>query len=75
MDALQSECRPVEEIDPEFADLIAKVVRKEIPAIIVGCKVFDTSVEPPREVILNLPGRNDPCICGSGKKYKKCCMP
>lgn len=20
------------------------------------------------------PGRNDPCSCGSGKKYKKCCM-
>ncbi|UOF88756.1 anaerobic sulfatase maturase [Fodinisporobacter ferrooxydans] len=20
-----------------------------------------------------LPGRNDPCICGSGKKFKKCC--
>lgn len=20
------------------------------------------------------PGRNDPCHCGSGKKYKKCCM-
>jgi preprotein translocase subunit SecA len=20
-------------------------------------------------------GRNDPCPCGSGKKYKKCCMP
>lgn len=19
------------------------------------------------------PSRNDPCICGSGKKYKKCC--
>lgn len=19
-------------------------------------------------------GRNDPCYCGSGKKYKKCCM-
>jgi uncharacterized protein YecA (UPF0149 family) len=19
-------------------------------------------------------GRNDPCPCGSGKKYKKCCM-
>jgi uncharacterized protein len=19
------------------------------------------------------PGRNDPCTCGSGKKYKKCC--
>jgi tetratricopeptide (TPR) repeat protein len=21
------------------------------------------------------PGRNDPCACGSGKKYKKCCLP
>jgi len=21
------------------------------------------------------PGRNDPCYCGSGKKYKLCCMP
>lgn len=20
-------------------------------------------------------GRNEPCICGSGKKYKKCCLP
>ena len=19
-------------------------------------------------------GRNDPCFCGSGKKYKKCCL-
>lgn len=22
-----------------------------------------------------MPDRNDPCPCGSGKKYKKCCMP
>lgn len=21
-----------------------------------------------------VPGRNDPCPCGSGKKYKKCCI-
>lgn len=21
----------------------------------------------------NQPGRNDPCPCGSGKKYKQCC--
>ncbi|NOR22499.1 MAG: hypothetical protein GQ476_07440, partial [Candidatus Aminicenantes bacterium] len=20
------------------------------------------------------PGRNDPCPCGSGLKYKKCCL-
>ena len=29
---------------------------------------FDDSVKPVRI------GRNDPCPCGSGKKYKKCCM-
>ena len=23
----------------------------------------------------NKTGRNDPCTCGSGKKYKKCCLP
>lgn len=28
--------------------------------------------EPPI-IKKNLPGRNEPCICGSGKKYKKCC--
>jgi uncharacterized protein YecA (UPF0149 family) len=22
----------------------------------------------------NKVGRNDPCPCGSGKKYKKCCL-
>jgi hypothetical protein len=24
-------------------------------------------------VVAAKPGRNDPCPCGSGKKYKKCC--
>jgi SEC-C motif len=25
-------------------------------------------------VMSNKPGRNDPCPCGSGKKYKRCCL-
>ena len=31
--------------------------------------------EPPQQYKRQLPkvGRNDPCPCGSGKKYKKCC--
>lgn len=30
---------------------------------------------PPPQVVRNAPkvGRNEPCPCGSGKKYKKCC--
>lgn len=27
------------------------------------------------ELALHQPGRNEPCPCGSGKKYKKCCLP
>lgn len=28
----------------------------------------------PKTVVLEkTPGRNDPCSCGSGKKFKKCC--
>jgi SEC-C motif-containing protein len=30
---------------------------------------------PPRQVVRTAPkaGRNDPCPCGSGRKFKKCC--
>jgi SWIM/SEC-C metal-binding protein len=31
-------------------------------------------LNPPKTVIAERkPGRNEPCPCGSGKKYKKCC--
>lgn len=29
--------------------------------------------QAPHQNILKI-GRNDPCVCGSGKKYKKCCL-
>ncbi len=32
----------------------------------------DTKLQP---VKIKKPKRNDPCPCGSGKKYKKCCYP
>ncbi len=37
----------------------------------------DGSDDPGSRTVRNTsgkPGRNDPCPCGSGKKYKKCCM-
>lgn len=36
---------------------------------------FDGSAPQIRQVVREAPkvGRNDPCTCGSGKKYKKCC--
>lgn len=30
--------------------------------------------DPSSFAMLNAPGRNEPCSCGSGKKYKKCCL-
>lgn len=40
-------------------------------------EVMETALreEKPRAVPnQQMPGRNDPCICGSGKKFKKCCI-
>lgn len=35
---------------------------------------LDVLLNKPTTVVLGkIPGRNDPCSCGSGKKYKKCC--
>jgi preprotein translocase subunit SecA len=34
---------------------------------------FNKGNESPRETKDKKIGRNDPCSCGSGKKYKKCC--
>ena len=35
---------------------------------------LDTILNKPQTIVLEkTPNRNDPCSCGSGKKYKKCC--
>jgi hypothetical protein len=39
--------------------------------------VLDEALDRERPKIMpgqKLPGRNEPCICGSGKKFKKCCI-
>ena len=41
-----------------------------------ACFKEEKPSRPPISDILNWKvGRNDPCPCGSGKKYKKCCLP
>jgi hypothetical protein len=50
-----------EEVDAEWVSLCRRwVVRTAVP------------VMPPRRVE-RPPGRNDPCVCGSGRKFKRCC--
>jgi hypothetical protein len=39
-----------------------------------GLRDPEVSFSPPEAIQAeDPPGRNDPCPCGSGKKYKKCC--
>lgn len=49
---------------PQWDDLISAERRKEL---YLEQKKSGTVVKPKKI------GRNDPCPCGSGKKYKKCC--
>ncbi len=58
--AIKEEARPASEIE------------RQQQAAIAGTEA-DKKLEPIRNLGPRV-GRNDPCPCGSGKKYKQCCM-
>ena len=51
----------------------ADAPKREAVAKITGEHGGDESLKPAPRRVANKVGRNDPCPCGSGKKYKKCC--
>ena len=58
--------------DQELRLLESVCVQHEIDHLNgVSCidKAVDTTIR-----VEKTPGRNEPCYCGSGKKYKKCCI-
>ena len=58
--------------DRELRTLEAVCVQHEIDHL-NGMRILDREVDTTIRVEKK-PGRNEPCHCGSGKKYKKCCM-
>jgi preprotein translocase subunit SecA len=58
--AIKEDARPVSEIE------------QQQQAAIAGTETAQ-KIEPIRNLEPRV-GRNDPCPCGSGKKYKQCCM-
>jgi preprotein translocase subunit SecA len=50
----------------------ASEIERQQQAAIAGTEA-DKKLEPIRNREPRI-GRNDPCPCGSGKKYKQCCM-
>ena len=49
------------------------VVKREQVAKPTMASHGDDGVRKPKKRDVAKVGRNDPCPCGSGKKYKKCC--
>jgi preprotein translocase subunit SecA len=49
-------------------------VKREKVAKEIGTNAEATVKKQPVRKALTKVGPNDPCPCGSGKKYKKCCM-
>ncbi len=63
--------RAVLSVVPRQQEIKREAVAKVTSAGFVGSKAEGTVKKPVKKDVKV--GRNDPCPCGSGKKYKKCC--
>ena len=57
----------------EFARLLQNQWNQNKTSGITTIKADDSVSSPSQPISSEKVGRNDPCTCGSGKKYKKCC--
>lgn len=71
--------RPVNEIEPlEIDEALEKSAPDVIPALVDilhqarMAKASANAPQPSANIVKV--GRNDPCPCGSGKKFKRCCL-
>jgi uncharacterized protein YecA (UPF0149 family) len=60
-----------DQTDPELDTLISYHCR-DATSRIMGSEVIHINNKTQRREMGKI-GRNDPCPCGSGKKFKKCC--
>src|SRR5205085_346878 len=56
-------------VDPYMKTMATLLKQERAPALIMQM----LNQKEQRKVNVRDVGRNDPCPCGSGKKYKKCC--
>ena len=61
-------------VEEQFPDIYKQLHKRhmKLKAIYAHCK--KKHYAPKQELQLPKVGRNDPCPCGSGKKFKKCCL-
>jgi hypothetical protein len=58
------------ELSPEEADELEQIRKRKLEFELQFSQTSKPSKQPQR---FSHVGRNDPCPCGSGKKFKKCC--
>jgi len=70
----------IEEFKPDFETNVVDILQQnreeleaELPLLISDIWSFWAEKRTQTPVRAERIGRNDPCPCGSGKKYKKCC--
>jgi uncharacterized protein len=60
----------------EVAEIMRRAFKEAMAEYIrLGQSIYQVRLESMRTTAASRPttGRNEPCICGSGRKYKKCC--
>lgn len=67
-----SEPTPFDKDDPEFGNLVAGFIKHVRSYKLFGRHHSIIRIDRWANT-LGL-GRNDPCVCGSGLKFKKCCI-
>ena len=71
---LQNNNIEIGESEDEFVNALARLINNTPMWILKG--LTSVELEKMRKTTIvkeKIPGRNEPCPCGSGKKYKKCC--
>ena len=64
----------IAELEPWYCFTPEYLAKKAEGRLNVLSSLMPRSGDPFNSVITGKTGRNDPCPCGSGKKFKKCCL-
>ncbi|WP_285588092.1 SEC-C domain-containing protein [Actinomycetospora sp. NBRC 106378] len=67
--------RDLQESDPSDRPLVEVGTPDLLTALLADDSDDSVAAPTPGPELEWPPGRNDPCWCGSGSKYKKCCLP
>ena len=73
---LDETLRSIDQLEEVIEDCITRInlgLKGARMGMLEGRSVLPEDDVPPYSLSRKKVGRNDPCPCGSGKKYKKCC--